>query len=61
METVAEENPLRSATSRMVTAVEVERLRAGSDRWAAGLGGFESVEPMDSLLFELLLPDTTRQ
>ena len=61
METVAEENPLRSATSRMVTAVEAERLRAGSVRGAGGDGleGFESLELMDSLKFLVLLADTT--
>ena len=63
IETVAEENPLRSATSRMVTAVERERFRAGSGRWAAaeaaGLAGFESFDGMDSLIFRLLLADTT--
>ena len=63
METVAEENPLRSATSRMVTAADGERLRAGSGRWAAAEGAvledFESADPMDSLIFGLLLADTT--
>lgn len=61
IETVAEENPLRSATSRMVTAADWERLRAGSGRWAAAavLADFESAGPMDSLIFRLLLADTT--
>ena len=72
METVAEENPLRSATSRMVTASERERLREGSaadadsdndDRRdladADFFAGFESSDSMDSLYFALLLADTT--
>ena len=61
METVAEENPLRSATSRMVMAADGERLRADSGRWAAAavLEDFESADPMDSLIFGLLLADTT--
>ena len=66
METVAEENPLRSATSRMVTASERERLRAGSAAdalrdFAGGVfrGGFESAESMDSLYLGHLLADTT--
>ena len=64
METVAEENPLRSATSRMVTAADFGRLRASSDlaRDFAGEGfrvGFESEDSMDSLNFSLLLADTT--
>jgi hypothetical protein len=63
METVAEENPLRSATSRIVTAALRERLRAGSGRSPAAsdvvFDGFESVDPMDTLIFELLLADTT--
>src|ERR1019366_5135765 len=54
METVAEENPLRSATSRMVTAADCERLRVGSDvrrNFAdeAFRVGFESADSMDSL------------
>jgi len=64
METVADENPLRSATSRMVTAAGCERFRAGSAarRDLAGevlRGGFESADSMDSLNFSLLLADTT--
>src|SRR5271170_3786266 len=62
METVAEENPLRSATSRMVTAVEAERLREDSEAAArrdlAGesfRAGFESAASMDSLNFSLVL------
>jgi hypothetical protein len=51
METVAEENPLRSATSRMVTAAGCARLWEGSDtrRDFAGEAfrvGFESVDSM---------------
>jgi hypothetical protein len=57
METVAEENPLRSATSRMVTA-ESER-RRGLAGFGAVLEDFGSVGPMDSLNFGLLLADTT--
>jgi hypothetical protein len=54
METVAEENPLRSATSRMVTAAGCERLREGSDLpWdfvdEAVRAGFESEDSMGSL------------
>src|ERR1019366_3322372 len=54
METVAEENPLRSATSRMVTTVGCERLREGSDvrrDFAEEVFrvGFESADSMDSL------------
>jgi len=64
METVAEENPLRSATSRMVTAAGCDRFREGSDvrRDFAGEAfrvGFESEDSMDSLNFGLLLADTT--
>lgn len=66
METVAEENPLRSATSRMVTADDLGRLREGSDGDARrdfadeGLRvGFESEGSMDSLNLSLLLADTT--
>src|SRR5271154_4489095 len=56
METVAEENPLRSATSRMVTAAGAARLREDSeidarrDFPAETLRvGFESAGSMDSL------------
>jgi len=75
METVAEENPLRSATSRIVTAADCERLRAGSGTRccfvldgafapvfpgpATGRDGFESLGSMSSLYFALLLADTT--
>ena len=63
METVAEENPLRSATSRIVMLGEDARLRELSRRGfeleAAPLGGFESEEAMDSLNCRLLLADTT--
>jgi len=71
METVAEENPLRSATSRMVTAAGCDRLREGSEIGArrdfaeeAFRVGFESADSMfqqanDSLNFSLLLADTT--
>ena len=64
METVAEENPLRSATSRMVTAAGCDRLREGSDAWRdfadeAFRVGFESADSMDSLNLSLLLADTT--
>jgi len=57
IETVAEENPLRSATSRMVTAVERERLRDLAD--PVFLVGFGSADSMDSLSLGLLLADTT--
>jgi hypothetical protein len=61
---VAEENPLRSATSRIVTAADCERLRedAGARRGFADAAfrvGFESAGSMDSLNFSLLLADTT--
>ena len=71
METVAEENPLRSATSRMVTAAGCGRLRDESEIDArrdfaeeAFRVGFESADSMfqqanDSLNFSLLLADTT--
>ena len=64
METVAEENPLRSATSRMVTAAGCERLREGSDLPRdfddeTFRVGFESEDSMDALNFSLLLADTT--
>lgn len=68
METVAEENPLRSATSRMVTAAVCTRLVDDSAPGARrGFGGealrvgFESVDLdfMDSLNSGLLLADTT--
>ena len=71
METVAEENPLRSATSRMVTAAGCVRLReeaeidARRDFVVKGFRvGFESADSMfqqanDSLNFSLLLADTT--
>ena len=69
METVAEENPLRSATSRMVTAAGCACLREGSDARRDFAGdafrvGFESADSMfqqanDSLNFSLLLADTT--
>lgn len=64
IETVAEENPLRSATSRIVTADELDFLREGCDvrrDFAAGVFrvGFESEDSMDSLNFSLLLADTT--
>jgi hypothetical protein len=56
---VAEENPLRSATSRMVTAgLERRRGLAGFDAVLEDLG---STGPMDSLNFGLLLADTTAQ
>ena len=65
METVADENPLRSATSRIVTA-ESERTRAPSDErlrdfiFDGVLGaGLESPDCMDTLYFVLLLADTT--
>jgi len=70
METVAEEKPLRSATSRMVTAEDWERLRGSDARLDADFAadfavpetvreGFESPDSMDSLYFGLLLADTT--
>jgi hypothetical protein len=64
METVADENPLRSATSRIVTADERDFLREGSDvrrDFADDVFrvGFESEDSMDSLNFSLLLADTT--
>ena len=64
METVADENPLRSATSRMVTADVRDRLREGSAAGRDFAGevfrvGFESADSMDSLNFSLLLADTT--
>ena len=66
METVAEENPLRSATSRMVTTAGCDRLREGSEIDArrgfaqeAFRVGFESADSMDSLNLGLLLADTT--
>jgi hypothetical protein len=64
METVAEENPLRWATSRMVTAAGCDLLREGSDvRRDLGGGvfliGFESADSMGSLNSSLLLADTT--
>jgi hypothetical protein len=64
METVAEENPLRSATSRIVTADGSERLRGSSAARrgfaaAAFRVGFESGDSMHSLNFGLLLADTT--
>src|SRR5271165_5217192 len=48
METVAEENPLRSATSRMVTALEWERRRGASESRRAGVAwaGLESADDM---------------
>jgi hypothetical protein len=64
IETVAEENPLRSATSRMVTAEERVFLREDPvvrRDFAEGVFrvGFESEGSMDSLNFSLLLADTT--
>ncbi len=66
METVAEENPLRSATSRMVTAADWDFLGEDSEvRRDFDLDddifrvGFESADSMDSLNFGLLLADTT--
>ena len=64
METVADENPLRSATSRIVTADERDRLLAGSAARRDFADevfrvGFESADSMDSLNFSLLLADTT--
>jgi hypothetical protein len=61
---VAEENPLRSATSRMVTAAGCTRLRedSGGRRDFADETfplGFESADSMDSLNSGLLLADTT--
>jgi hypothetical protein len=67
METVAEENPLRSATSRIVTELGCWRLRndAGSRRTfvadEADLADFDSGAAMDFLNFRLLLADTTAQ
>ena len=70
METVAEENPLRSATSRMVTAAggflrEESEIDVRRDFAEEGFRvGFESADSMfqqanDSLNFSLLLADTT--
>jgi hypothetical protein len=64
METVAEENPLRSATSRMVIAAGCDGLREGSDLpWdfddEALRVGFESEDSMGALNFSLLLAETT--
>jgi hypothetical protein len=71
MDTVAEENPLRSATSRMVTAAGCVRLREESEMDArrdfaeeALRVGFESADSMfqqanHSLNLSLLLADTT--
>ena len=66
METVAEENPLRSATSRMVAAAGCNRLLEDSEVDArrdfggeAFRVGFESADSMDSLNSSLLLADTT--
>jgi hypothetical protein len=64
METVAEENPLRSATSRMVIAAGCDSLREGSDLpWdfddEALRVGFESEDSMGAFKFGLLLADTT--
>lgn len=65
---VAEENPLRSATSRMVTLADGWRLREFSG-WrrvfgVAGVdlgdfGGFDSGADMETLNCRLLLADTT--
>ena len=64
METVAEENPLRSATSRMVIAAGCDGLREDSDLPRdfddeALRAGFESEDSMGSFKFGLLLADTT--
>ena len=64
METVAEENPLRSATSRIVIGDEDDRLRASFDEPGDFAGapfrvGFESEDSMLALNFGFLLADTT--
>lgn len=68
---MAEENPLRSATSRIVTAADLVRLRVASGFDGSGDAalrdfpeplfrvGFESEDSMDSLNLALLLADTT--
>jgi hypothetical protein len=62
---VAEENPLRSATSRMVMALGGWRLRSDSGSRldfafeGVGLVDFESGGAIESLKFSLLLADTT--
>jgi hypothetical protein len=64
IETVAEENPLRSATSRIVIGDEDNRLREDFDELGDFAGaafrvGFESEDSMLALHFSFLLADTT--